>query len=255
MGWGPVSTTIGHRWTEELWTDGAGRDRHGRALRIGGDLDLGFVKPFLPQGLPPGIGAMVPDSIWVAWSGGPEGDARTTGQRSDWSIGSSWGFDGWYASLSGWRSQFDHGRSEWVGTGSDLSVGVYDEMGGADVYVSLSRSDEAEVGNRASESMIGAGLSAWFKHDDLPRTTGSLQFDGYQGAFPDWAGEERSSSVSASFGLDLSDYLGAGAGEGGGTLRLVYTFSRDTYTSHWSDWRSGYIGMEHFIGVAARMRF
>jgi hypothetical protein len=134
--------------------------------------------------------------------------------------------------------------------GLDLSHTVYSNNWDVSAYLSVGSFAHTEADNNFRDLWAAGGISASYYPEHFPDVRLSVDFNRYNGVYPDFAERFGDQALTLDLAVDLSKYLAGN--DFAPSLQLhYYAFPNQTWAS--SAGRSGSI--EHAIGVTLAARF
>jgi hypothetical protein len=178
--------------------------------------------------------------------------ARENGQGTGVRLGLYWAWEQGGTDISVYRKNRVIGSSGIRETdyGLDFSHTAYGGTWDATAYLSLGGSAHDETDNRHRDFWVAGGVSASYYGESFPDVRLSLDFNRYDGAYPDFDERFGDQAVTLDLAVDLSKYLSEIPAAP--SLKLhYYAFPNRTWDSYTG--RSGKI--EHAIGVTMAVGF
>jgi hypothetical protein len=247
--------------TLSLFQQETSRTRNGRNQRrddtIGGSVKVSLEKYRQGNGDDKfSLRRLIPSSVTVGTDrsqiqyGAREDDL--TGQGTGVSLGLYWEWEQGGTDISVSRKNRIIGSSGTRETdyGLNFSHTVYSGTWDASAYLSLGSFAHEEIDNRYRDFWVAGGVSASYYGENFPDVRLSLDFNHYDGAYPDFDERFGDQALTLDLAVDLSKYLGEIPAAP--SLKLhYYAFPNKTWDSYTG--RSGKI--EHAIGVTMAFRY
>ena len=134
--------------------------------------------------------------------------------------------------------------------GLDFTHTIYSNNWDVSAYLSVRSFAHTETDNNFRDLWAAGGISASYYPEHFPDVRLSVDFNHYNGVYPDFAERFGDQSLTLDLAVDLSKYL-AGTNFAPSLQLHYYAFPNQTWASSAS--RSGSI--EHAIGVTLATRF